>query len=122
MYADDTQLYTVINPCSPDCLLNLTACADAVTGWHIRNELLLNQNKTEAIITGTYQQIAKFDQSVRINVSGTTVPFSSKLRVIGVTLDSRLSFDDHVPVSFAPATIIGRCATSDILSTAKRRT
>ena len=91
MYADDTQLKTVINPCSPDCLLNLTACADAVTGWHIRNELLLNPNKT-----GTYQQIAKFDQSVGINVSGTTVPFSSKLGVLGVTLDSRLSFDDHV--------------------------
>ena len=52
--------------------------------------------QTEAIITGTYQQIAKFDQSLGINVSGTTVPFSSKLRVLGVTLDSRLSFDDHV--------------------------
>ena len=29
-------------------------------------------------------------------MSGNTVPFSSKLRILGVTLDSRLSFDDHV--------------------------
>ena len=98
MYPDDAQLYTVINSCSPDCLLNLTACADAVTGWHIRNEILLKTNKTEAIITGTYQQIVKFDPSVGINVSGTTVPFSSKLCVLGVILDSRLSCDDHVTI------------------------
>ena len=71
---------------------------------------------------GTYQQIAKFDQSVGVNVFGTTVPFLSKLRVLGVTWDSKLSFGDHVTcVVLACNYHIRACATSDILSTAKRR-
>ena len=39
---------------------------------------------------------AKFDQSDGIIVSGSTAPLVPKLRVLGVTVDSELSFDDHV--------------------------
>ena len=53
-YADDTQLYTTISS-TPDSITKLTACADAVTSWHIRNDLLLNPNKTEAVVIGTRQ-------------------------------------------------------------------
>ena len=42
---------------------NLSACADAVTAWYIRNDLLLNPNKTEALDAGMRQQFAKFDTS-----------------------------------------------------------
>ena len=76
--------------------VSATACADGVTGWFIRNDLLLKSNKTEAIITGTRQKLAKFDQSDGIIVSRSTVPFVPKLRVLGMTIDSELIFDDHV--------------------------
>ena len=56
MFADDTQLYIAIDTA---CLFQLTACADAATRWFIQNDLLLSLSKTEAIITGTRQQIAK---------------------------------------------------------------
>ena len=69
-YADDTQLYMTIKLISSDKLTSLFACADAVTNWHLENDLLLNPNKTEAIITGTRQQIAKFDQSAGVVVAG----------------------------------------------------
>ena len=78
MFADDTQQYTNIDTSSPDGLSQLTACVGAVTGWFSRNDLLLNPNKIEAIITGTRQQLAKFNQSDVIIVSGSNVPFVRK--------------------------------------------
>ena len=94
-YADDTQLYTAVSD-TPGSIENLSACADAVAGWHIRKKILLNATKTEALVTGTRQQVAKCDQSSGITISNTTVQYSSKIRVLGVIIDSELSFDGHV--------------------------
>ena len=96
MYADDTQIYTAIDMSSPNCLSQLTISADAVTGWFIWNNLLLNPNKMEAIITGTHQQVAKFDKAGGVAVSGSIIPFTQKLRILGLTIDGQLSFDDHI--------------------------
>ena len=95
-FANDIQLYTVINPDSLYCLASLTSRANAVTGWHIRNDHLLNPSKTEALVAGTRQQVAKLDTSSEKAESGSIVPFSLKLRVLGVTLDEKLTFDDHI--------------------------
>ena len=73
-YADDTQLYTAISS-TPGCMENLSACADAVTAWYIRNDLLLDPNKTEALVAGKRQQLAKFDTSRGVAVPGTILPF-----------------------------------------------
>ena len=62
----------------------------------MRNDLLLNPTKTEAITTGTRQQIARLDSSGGVVVAGVVVPFFSTLRVLSVTLDSELSFDEHI--------------------------
>ena len=83
----------------PSDLATLSDCADTVMGWHIANNLLLNTSKTEALVTGTRQQIAKLDQTGGIVVSGSIVPFAAKPHVLGVTLDSYLSLDDHVTVA-----------------------
>jgi len=95
-YADDTQLYTVINPDSTVDLQRLSHCAEAVTNWHLHNGLLLNPSKTEAVITGTRQQVARLDCSTGIVLADTTVKVSPAIRVLGVTIDRHLTFDDHV--------------------------
>ena len=56
----------------------------------------LNLSKIEVIIAGTSQHLAKLDTSNGIAMSGSIVPFSSKLRVLGVTLDEKLTFDVHI--------------------------
>ena len=56
-----TQLYTAITSLSPSSLSFISASADALTGWHIRNDQLLNPTKTEALINGTRQQVTKQD-------------------------------------------------------------
>ena len=81
-------------------LLSLTAisaCADAVTGWNIRNDLLLNPTKTKELDTGTRLEVAKLDQSHGVPVFGVDVPFVSKLRVLGVALDCHLTPSVHKP-------------------------
>ena len=76
--------------------MNMSACADAVTTWHIKNGLLLNPTKTEALVTGTPQQVTKIYQSADIMVTGACVPFVNNIRVLGVTIDCELSFDDLI--------------------------
>ena len=50
----------------------------------------------EALVTGIRQQVTKIDRSTGIMVTGAIVPFLDKIRVLGVTIDSELSFDDHI--------------------------
>ena len=95
-FPDDKQLYTVIDPDSLHCLVSLTSYADAVIGWYIKNDLLLNPRKTEALVAGPRQQVAKLNTSNGVGVFGSILPFSSKQRVLGMTLDELLTFDDHI--------------------------
>ena len=104
-FADDTQLYTVIDSASPHCFTSLTACVDAVTDWHIWNDLLLNSSKTEALVAGIRHQVAKLNTSTVIAVFGSIVPFPSKLRALGATLDEELTFDDISGIVRACTTI-----------------
>ena len=89
---------TFIDTTSPTGLATHSACADAVTRWHIRNYRLLNPTETEAIVTGTRQQIAKLEQSDEVTNCGAAVLSGSILRVLRVTLISELTFDEHVTV------------------------
>jgi len=95
-FADDTQLYTVINPSSVSDLKRLSDCAEAVTTWHLSNGLLLNPSKTEALITGARSQVAKISNTDSITVGDTTVKISQAIRVLGVTIDQCLTFNEHV--------------------------
>ena len=98
-YADDTQLYTSIDLSSDHDIINLSDCADAVTRWHLENNLLLNPSKTEVLITGTRQQVTKFESSTpaiqTIRFADTVIPYTKSVRILGVTIDSHLTFDKH---------------------------
>jgi len=61
--ADDTQVYTSINVSSDDDINKLSNCANAVTRWHLENNVLQNPSKTEALVTGTKQQVKKLDSA-----------------------------------------------------------
>src|SRR5688572_26592545 len=56
---------------------------------------LLNQTKTKLIWFGTHQQLAKIDYSL-LDESFPSYAFSTSVHNLGVTLDSSLSFFDHI--------------------------
>ena len=93
-------MYTSIDLSSDHDIINLSDCADAVTRWHLENNLLLNPSKTEVLITGTRQQVTKFESSTpaiqTIRFADTVIPYTKSVRILGVTIDSHLTFDKHV--------------------------
>ena len=92
-YADDTQLYTEIDPRVGICSDDLTGCVESVTHW-----FLLNANKTEAIVLGTWQQqqLLTVQQYSSIQICGTNVRVSPCIKTLNVHLDATLSMDVQV--------------------------
>ena len=69
----------------------LSNCAHAVIGWHNENDLILNAAKTEALALGTLQQVARMDVYGGMVVSGSTIPFGKKPRILVVGLNNQLT-------------------------------
>ena len=63
-YADDHQLYTAFSPnleSLNQAVSCMESCLEDVKSWIISNKLKMNDSKTEFIIIGSYQQLAKID-------------------------------------------------------------
>ena len=95
-YADDTQLYMAVRPADNSPLEAASQCVSNVSRWFLENGMLLNPNKTEAVLLGTRAQRKKIDTSAGIDVTGANVAFSSSVKLLGVTLDEDLTLDRHV--------------------------
>jgi hypothetical protein len=95
-YADDMQLYMALDLSMSVNLTRLSDCINAVACWHYENGLQLNPSKTEALITGTRQQVARFNFTSTLRVAEAMVPYSKTIRILWVTLDPHQTFDEHV--------------------------
>jgi len=95
-YADDLMIYLSLVPKAFGDLSSLVGCSDAVSTWFLQNALLLNPEKTEAIIFGTRQRLAGTQTSAGVSVACTVVHFAEAVKLLGVTLDSALTFNQHV--------------------------
>ncbi len=93
-YADDAQLYISTIPDETSKLSKLTECVKNVKDWMIKNVLLLNSDKTEILLIGPKNCTQNFlDHNLQLD--GSPVP-SSTVRNLGVILDSKLSFENHI--------------------------
>ena len=95
-YADDTQLYLSFKPTSQQNAVNtIEQCITDVRTWLVSNRLLINDSKTEFLIIGSRQQLAK------INVESVTVgdamikPVTS-VRNLGSWFDQHMTMNDHI--------------------------
>jgi hypothetical protein len=96
LYADDTQLY--ISFSSSDSLAHLSILSstlNSVFDWFTSNRLSVNPSKTEFLLVGTPQQRSKFS-SPTITFQGSSLPYVSSCRNLGVIFDSDLSFKKHI--------------------------
>ena len=76
---------------------SLEQCVDEVSWWFLRDGLLFNPAKTEAVVFGTRQRLVRSrDRSRPVNLSGVQVTKSDSVKLFGVTLDSALTLDKHV--------------------------
>ena len=77
-------------------LLNLQQCLSSLKSWFFHNGLALNSDKTEAICLGTTHHRQSSSDLASIQVADASVTLSDHIKLLGVTLDNRLSFDKHV--------------------------
>ena len=97
-YADDTQLYVSFSPnrsADADFVINsMTDCISDIRSWMISDNLMLNDDKTEFLIIGTRQQLAKVNINC-IRVGSTDVCPVTVARNLGLWFDEQLTMSTH---------------------------
>ena len=97
LFADDTQLHKSSSPEHfAKLLLDIQSCAESVRDWMACNRLRMNDDKTQIMPAGTKAKLKSVPKTSSLTLSGSTIPFSYKVRNLGVYLDSNLSMDQHV--------------------------
>ena len=96
-YADDTQLHLAMRADNTSAGLSvLAACISDVRLWYMQNGLQLNPDKSEALIVGTSSQLKQVLPAVpSVTVAGVNLSASEQMKVLGVILDRRLTFEKH---------------------------
>ena len=79
-------------------VVSVTAMEDCVSDirrWMLTNRLMINDGKTEAMLVGTPQQLAKITLD-GIKVGGENIVPATAVRNLGVNQDNHLKMDEHV--------------------------
>ncbi len=94
MFADDsTTYYSHHNPKAIEEHLNSDLLA--IKHWLIAHKLKLNVIKTKFCIVGTAQQLPRY-KNICIVIDDHSIPHSSKFKLLGVIIDSNLTWDDQI--------------------------
>jgi len=98
-YADDHKLAFKIQTGNSETesivFQQLNSCLDDVIKWMSTFKLKMNESKTEIIVYGTRQQLAKLSTSSAV-VGGCEVKFVNHVRDLGVIMTNTLNFDKHI--------------------------
>jgi hypothetical protein len=98
-YADDHMLYmsysSDLEEDSAKAITSMQDCLTSVKEWMLQNKLKMNDAKTEFIIIGTKQQLAKTNVH-SIMVGETQVHATDCIRSLGVFLDKHMSMKHHI--------------------------
>ena len=96
-YADDTQAQKSADPKSFDSLMHsMQECILDVKSWMTFNKLKLNDDKTEVMVVSSPRMSTSIQLPESITIGNATVPFSSTVKNLGVTLDSHLTMQAQV--------------------------
>ena len=98
-FADNTQLYLAFSPNvkgdDASAVKALCDCIMDLRKWMIRHRLMLYDDKTEFLLLGTKQQLAKVDIN-SITVGESVVNTKPVVRNLGSWFDSQLSMSTHI--------------------------
>jgi len=84
---------------------SLAACTADVRQWYMQNGLQLNPDKSETLVVGTSNQLQVITSStLSVTVAGADLPLAEDMKVLGVVLYRRLTFDRQTPRWHEPAT------------------
>ena len=98
IYADDTTLS------ASDSINSFSSVGDflqddinQVTTWSINNKMIINPSKTKALVITGKRLRKKLDtQNLNLMALGNSIDQVNSEKLLGVTMDSNLLFDDHI--------------------------
>lgn len=95
LYADDLQLYIHASPDSVnDSITKLNSDLKSLTSWSQKFGLILNPQKSQAILLGNQRIVSKFKKSVlpAVVINNIGIPFSASVKTLGVHIDEYLNW------------------------------
>ena len=97
LYADDTQIYTSLNPSNVDCKISdLQNTLISVQDWMFTNKLKLNPDKTEFMLIGNRSQREKVASNFPVKILNNSIVPAPKAKNLGVIFDPDLNFRKHI--------------------------
>ena len=74
----------------------MESCFDAIHRWFIINGLSLNPDKSDTIVFGMTARLRNESRIAAVSLGSSSIPVSRTVHTLGATLDSMMSFDNHV--------------------------
>ena len=98
LYADDSQVYTALDlpDETADTIARIEKCLCDIREWLHINSLMLNSDKTELIIF-TPKNKSHLVKDFKVQIGSSITEPKMSVRNLGVTFDSCLTMQDHVP-------------------------
>ena len=90
-YADDTLIYS-ISTTQPDAISGAVSDFNRINDWYVSNGLSLCAHKTNCLVISN----RKVDYAQQVPIAGSVIPIRSNVKVLGVLIDSKLEFKDHI--------------------------
>ena len=92
-YADDTQMYLSFQPDDTTVSARISACLADLSTWMKEHHLQLNLSKTELLVVPAKESIC---HNIDLRMASTTVAPNKVAKNLGVVIDDRLSFSNHI--------------------------
>ena len=99
LYADDLQIYAHTDLHSIATTINtLNQDLASIGQWACKMGLLVNPNKSQAIIVGSKRLLSKINTPdlPQLTLNGTAIPYMSTFKDLGLLIDQNLSWQPHV--------------------------
>ena len=77
---------------------NLQKDPEETRVWSIKNKMVLSDSKTKCMLVTGKRLESKFSDncSLHLKLNGTEIKQVNSQKLLGVTIDNKLSFDDHI--------------------------
>ncbi len=92
-YADDTQFYLSLHPDDLTIAARISACLADISCWMKDHHLQLNLAKPELLVVSANPS---FHHNFTFQLGSSTIALSNTARNIGVEIDNKLNFSDHI--------------------------
>ena len=99
IYADDTFIsYSTHYMAAPNNISDgLQTDVDEIMNWSADNKMILNESKTKSmLVTGKWLGKKLEQSTLQLHVNSTELEQASSHKLLGVTIDSQVTFDQHV--------------------------